>query len=401
MNKFWRLLVAALVVYFLVSLPFYSGDVKNHLVWAQSILKEGTYGFYFRDFPGFAYQNYPPVAMFGFVLSLKLYGAISFLINHNGNFGLVNFWNWENVRISFLKLSGYLPILFISLGIFLWTKKRYTPALLFLLSPAVVYLGVIWGQIDLLPLMFIFWAFYLLREKKLYWSMILAALSLLSKQTVLVFWIFYLIVLFKQFGWINALKTVGIGLLIFEFAYLPFFGLDFTTLIAPFVLYKLNFSLVDFTTSVNAINMWGLIDSFKGLSDQTIFLGLTLQLWGYLFFGTSFALILWKFLRSKFDQQRVVESLFLLSLTDFFFLTRMHERYLIPTVLFSILMVGTKRGWMNFIFFSVLCFLNLYRGLLIPDSVLVKLVNFLPLLQLLVVCYGLLIIYNFYHYLHD
>lgn len=210
MNKFGWLLIAILVTYLLLSLPFYSGDVKNHLAWTQSIVKEGVYGFYFRNFPGFAYQNYPPLAMFGFVISLKIYGVISYFINHLGNFNLINFWHWENVEISFLKLSGYLPVLFISLGIFLWSGKKYLPALLFLFNPAVIYLGVVWGQIDLLPLMFIFLAFYFLFNKKLYISFLMAALSLLSKQTVLILWIFYILVVLKEYGLINTLDRKSV-----------------------------------------------------------------------------------------------------------------------------------------------------------------------------------------------
>ena len=50
-------LASFLFVYIILSFPYFSGDVKNHIVWGTSILDEGTSGFYQREFHNFSFPN--------------------------------------------------------------------------------------------------------------------------------------------------------------------------------------------------------------------------------------------------------------------------------------------------------------------------------------------------------
>lgn len=169
-------------------------------------------------------------------------------------------------------------------------------------------------------------------------------------------------------------------------------------------LYISNFEYVAKATQVNAINLWGLLYDFQIVEDSRIFFGLSFQYWGYLLFAI-FALpvlfIIGKINLSKFKDSKnlwhlVLFSFFLLSTSYFLTLTRMHERYLIPAVIFAYLMfLFEKAHLVNLIFFSALTFLNLYRGLEMPDfGFLRTLVFSTPFLDMLVVSYGLLNIYN-------
>jgi hypothetical protein len=76
-------LLIAFMIYFLISLPIYSGDVKNHVAWGQSLLELGPYNFFDRTFPGYSFPTYPPLIMISFALSWGIYqlamGATYFL----------------------------------------------------------------------------------------------------------------------------------------------------------------------------------------------------------------------------------------------------------------------------------------------------------------------------------
>lgn len=395
-------LLAIFFGYVILSFPHYSGDIKNHLAWAQSLDSQGFMGFYERDFPGYAFPNYPPVAMTLFWLSWKLYQvkyALVWWLNTNVAFfpsQLVYFMQWENVVISFLKLPAILSALGVGVMIYkileqmkVNLKMRLLSVAVFFFNPATIYLTSIWGQIDLLPLFFFLWSLLLLFEKKLGWSYFLAAVALLSKQTILIFWAVYLAVLFKQYGFKETIRCVVLTVVMFYAAYLPFHSFSFTWL---FELYYKNFTLVAESTSENALNLWGFLYDFVRHDDRNKWMGISLQSWGFLMFAiTAIPTGLYFYFR-KITLEKVIEYLMLISFLDFFFLTRMHERYLIPGLVLLIIVAAVKRKRYFYLvlFFIVLHFLNLYRGLYQPDMpFFVQLGENIWFLKMLVVGYAL------------
>ncbi len=389
---------------FLVSLPIYSGDVKNHLVWGQSIIEKGSLGFYGREFYNYAFPNYPPLAMGLFALSYKLYRIFLSVIYFLNTFpifpsNLVYFFEWENVLISFLKLPAILSTVGLSYLIYLVVKKeninKYLASSILIINPSIIYLSAIWGQIDVLPTFFVVWSFYLLFKNRLIISVVLIALALLTKQTVLIFWGIYMLTIFKLKGLRWLIKGVATSLVIFYLAYLPFHSPSLTW---PLELYKLNFSLVAFSTSENAINLWGALYNFKRSDDTAKFLILSLQQWGYLLFGLSFLPLIYFFIKRKITLYLLILFSAITSLNYYFFLTRMHERYLAPAVIFlTILVFLKKKHSFALIYFSALYFLNLYRGLLLPDNnILITLSRNKYLLDFLVLGYAFFIVYYYY-----
>lgn len=426
MNKFnIFILFFSLLLYFAISIPYYSGDVKNHLVWAQSIIDLGPMGFYDREFHDYAFPNYPPVAMWSFVLSLEFYRLsqnLIWFINLNVPVFpsmLVNFFEWENVEIAFLKLPAMLPVIafplvFGSLLKKFSVSKKIITSLLFLLNPAVIYLSAVWGQFDLLPVFLFLLAISLYYKERIYFSVIVAALALLTKQTVLLFWLVYIGIILQKYGVLKAVKAVLLTLVIFYLAYLPFHSFSLTW---PFELYRLNFSMVAKETSVNTLNFWGFIFNFKSSSDSDLFFNLSYQSWGYILFGFfAFLLILnlfWNYLKIAYEKINIVLNgenqiqlnnekliLFFLNLTFvyFFFLTRMHERYLAPAIVFSVLLLPfSKKYWLSYFFISVLYFINLYKGLLQPDIPFFNMVtSSVASLDFLTVGFFLVIFYNLF-----
>lgn len=412
MLKLVLLFFLILFVYFVLSFPYYSGDVKNHVVWAKSILDFGPFGLYNRYFHDFAYPNYPPLAMFAFTLSLVIYKLVYLLIwflnitftIFPSNF-VITFESW-NMQAAFLKLPALvstigLTFMLYKLAIKLKKVKKWISliCIMFLVNPAIFYLSVIWGQVDILPTFFLSSAFYFLLEKKLFLSSLLIAFSLLSKQTSIIFWPIFLLFAAKIYDF----KTVFISFLVTFLAvylfYIPFLGFSITDLIS---LYISNFDYVAKVTQVNSINLWGFLFDFASVDDRKDFLGLTYNGIGFLFFSLSIipimiSLFVKKF-KNIFDSFYIFNyALFLISIFYFLFLTRMHERYLIPAVIFSyILIIFRKFHVLNLLFFSLLVFINLYRGLEIPNIYGLRTLIFsIPFLGILFMCYLLISIYNY------
>lgn len=395
-------------VYFVMAVPYYSGDVKNHLVWANSLLNEGPMGFYDREFHDFAFPNYPPVAMGLFALSLKLFELINQLVWYINTTipafpsNLVAFFKEDNVRITFLKLPAILSNFGIAYLIFLFikhfkekitfTKSLLVPAI-FLLNPASFYLSVIWGQIDMLPVLFLLISIYSVLKLNAYWSIFFLIMALLSKQTVIIFTPLILFLIFKTFGFKNLIKSLFFGIAVFYLAYLPFHQFS---LIWPIQLYYRNFTLVSYSVAENAINLWGFLFNFQRASDLDKFLFLTYQQWGYLMLAIFLVWPISFFVKTKITLKKIIEIFLLVSIIYFFAMTRMHERYLAPAIVLVSLMVGLdKRFIPQLIFLSLLNFLNLYKGLSQPD---LRVINFLvdsvTILKILVVCYFGILIYS-------
>ncbi len=413
-------LLIAFVIYFLISLPIYSGDVKNHVAWGQSLLEQGPYGFFDRTFPGYSFPTYPPLIMFSFAISWWLYqfklGAIYFLNSAVPIFPspLVHWMEWENVWISFLKLpgligaiafAGVLPWVLKKSGETLAIKNKYLIAFLLLINPAVIYVASVWGQTDLIQNLFLVLALGFTFNKKFWWAFIFAGIALMTKHTILLLWGGYMFYLLKEFGIKRTIQAVVVSLVIFYLSYLPFHS---PSLIWPLQFYYSNFTLVDFGVAENALNMWGAIIDF-GMAPSSIFAGISYDLWGYILFTIFVLPITILFYLKKTTKYQLFQYLFLISGFYFFFFTRMHERYMIPVVLFATILVCFKQNqimratnWLNLIFFTFLHFINVYRGLFQPTiPVIYDLTKSNQFLLWLVIGYGLLLLYNYTLFLKE
>lgn len=403
-------LIFFFIVFFISSVPYYSGDVKNHVVWGRSILNEGTRGFYGREFHDYSFPNYPPVSMLSFAASAWLYDFSKntiFSLNSYSIFPseLVHWIEYENVLISFLKIPAILPFVLSGWLIFLFgkffkmsRKKSLLYTLLFLLNPSLVYLAVLWGQNDFSQVLFILGAFYFLLKEKFVPAYILAALSILSKQTVLMVWGIFLISVFKLQGISKSVTALVTSVLLLWLAYLPF---NSTGIFWPFVFYRETLKTTGYLVSDNAINFWGLIFNFQPVDAAANVFLLPWEYWGFLTFGLLMLPLLYKYLKTKFSYKLFFYFLFMTSITYFFILTRMHERYLFFGVVFAHLLVMVdKKYWYNIAFFSILYFLNLYRGLFQPDfPVLPDLLRNEIFLSSLAAGYLVILAYNYYYFM--
>lgn len=398
------------VIFFLVSVPYYSGDVKNHIFWGRSILSEGSAGFYGRDMQGWSYPNYPPVSMLSFAASVWFYDfskSIIFDLNYYSVFpsGLIPWIEYENVYISFLKIPAILPFVLSGWFIFLFGKlfqknarQSFLFVLLFLLNPSLIYLSVLWGQNDFMQVLFILGAFYFLLQEKYALGYVFAGLSILSKQTVLMVWGIFLISVLKLYGVSRAVAALLISAILMWFFYLPF---NNSGLFWPFTYYNETLKSTGFLVADNAINFWGVYSNFMQLDARKNYFLFSYEHWGFLFFALLFIPLVIKYFKTKFSHELLFSFLFLSSITYFFILTRMHERYLFFGVVFAHLLVMVRgKYWYNLLFFTFLYFLNLYKGLFQPDfPILPDLLRNNTFLTLLAGGYLLILIYNYYYFM--
>lgn len=398
-------------IFFLLSVPEFSGDVKNHIAWGKSILAEGTKGFYEREFKDYSFPNYPPLSMLSFAGSAWLYGFTSELFHKLNTYPifpseLIPWIENENVEISFLKIPAILPFILTGWIIYFFgkifkknRKQSFLFALLFIFNPGLFYLSVVWGQNDFMQVFFILSAFYLLLKEQFLLSYIFAGFSILSKQTVLMLWGLFLITVYKNYGTTKSTSALVVSMSVFWLAYFPFNDSSF---IWPFAFYNETLSKsTGFLVSDNAVNFWGAYSGFEQLDASTKFYSLSYEWWGFLAFGLFILPMLFKYLKARFSMQLLIQFLFMCSITYFFILTRMHERYLFFGVVFAhLLFMLSRKYWFNLVFFSCFYFLNLYRGLYLPDLPLLPMItkNEIFLISLVVV-YFFLLAYNYYDFM--
>lgn len=365
----------------------FSFDVNNHLVWAKDLWSGGFFGFYERqstEVYATLYPNYPPLSLFMFYLiyplPLIIYQILWFLNITVPIFPskLIFFIQDRAFLAGFFKLPAVLADLFLAGLCFhivqkLSPKNKSLPPLaagLILFNPAFFDNSALWGQIDVIPLMFSVLSFYLiLYRPRLTLSMTLFTLGLLIKPTILVFLPIYLIVVFKKFPLRRSIKAIFVGNFIFYISFLPFWGQGYD-LFSPYIVYIkkiLETQSLPYVTN-GAFNFWVLISYFDGIVDTAQFLfGLSYRTWGYLFVGLIYLYIMLRLLK-KGGEAKIFYGLFFGALASFVFLTKMHERYsMLPLPFLLLAAVKNNRLLWWFVGFSLISYLNLYHSWPVPQ----------------------------------
>ena len=374
-KKFWLLLFSAFLIRILLAYFQYSGDVRNHIAWADSFLSQIA-GFYGRPVPGFTHPNYPPLTIYFFSISRVLYfwfaQASTFLNNAIGLFpsNLIFLLPTLDMQAAFMKI----PAIFADLGIgvliykILSKRKNSRPLLyatLFLFNPAVIYISTVWGQVESLPIFFILLSIYLAdsdTDKSYYLSHLSYLFAALSKQTALWLLPALMIYWFKHSDLKALLKGLLLQLTAFLLLYLPFTGFSLQSIPLYLTTLKGSSDLI----SDAAWNVWHFIYGGKRISDSAFLLGLSVRLWSILILSAVYFKVLLSYLSNK--KQTIFSVLLILSLSAFFFQTRVHERHLFPALIFILLVSFSKKSLQLVIYLliSVFHLYNLYWTLRLP-----------------------------------
>ena len=344
----------------------YSGDIGNHIAWADSFLSQGGANYFERVIPGFNIPNYPPLSIYLFVASRLFYNYFFNLclyldesISHFPSF-LIPLLETLNAQSAFMKLPAIVAGLAVGYLILKLTNSKFLSAL-YLFNPAVIYVSTVWGQIESLPIFFLLLSLYFYQSKKKssnLGSHLAFTLAILSKQTAL--WLFPIyLMLWLRLGPKKFIQGIVAQVALFILLYLPFIS----SLIEPFSLYFQTLSGSSNLVADAAWNLWSFIVPASS-PDSTLFGPFSIRTWSLLSLAVTYLFICYQFFKNKLD---LYSSLFLLSLAAFFLQTRVHERHLAPTLVFALLLpIKLKPKLVVYLLLSLYHMLNLYVSLNLP-----------------------------------
>jgi dolichyl-phosphate-mannose-protein mannosyltransferase len=190
----------------------------------------------------------------------------------------------------------------------------------YVFNPAILANSTLWGQVDTFTAFFSLLAVYLSR-KNIYFSAIALAIGTLIKPQAALAGLPILFVFLKlKKKPVDYLSYAILGLITFSVGFLPF-----TTLsnLPTFILERLTATTSQYPyTSINAFNFWGLWDFWQPDSTGS-------QLFGFLAIIVMFTIAAYKLWNQKHAEYPLLAVSLL---TGFLFMTRLHERHLLPAL---------------------------------------------------------------------
>lgn len=347
-------LAAALVVRLVLaaSVRGYSVDMNCFTAWADMAYTQGIPHMYAYAAQNGIFLDYPP----GYMFILYVIGLLRNVLSLSPDSSAC----WVLVKLP--------PTLFeLGAAVLIWRLLRkkgngaagLVAAATYAFHPAFLVTTSLWGQVDGVFVFFLLLAFVWLLEKRHIASTIAYAVALLVKPQALVFfpvYLWYIIDLFvkKEKGaLLLTLKCVGVGVLVFAAGVLPFSaGQDWNWI---FKLYTSTLASYEYAT-LNTFNLYALFGAnFVGL-DQTL-LGVPYTVWGMVLIAVAVltsALV--------YVKRGVLTAAAYLNIALCLFGTKMHERYLLPSLaLLLVAFVMEQRTALRPLFgvFSFTVFLNI------------------------------------------
>ncbi len=347
--KILLLALSALLIRLGLSLtPGFEIDMAVWFAWADRLVKLGFGRFY----DPLVWTHYTP----GYLYLLYLLGKIKELLNLS-----------PALTLQLFKLPNNLADIFSAWLIYKIVQKKnrgwaLITVLAYLFNPALIFNSSVWGQADSFLIFLLLLAFYfVLAERQSFWSALFISLAILVKPQAIFALPVLLLILIKEY----AFKKI----ILFAFAFLIFtFGLAW-----PFFPSKPAsglFGLIwqmgqDYPyITLNAFNFWQLLGNWQ--LDQILFVGLPLFGWGIFLFLLATLMILKNthFNNSNYLNGKIYWASGLILMAFFLFLTRVHERYLLPALPFFLLAAGLNASVTLFLGYGLLTllhFLNLYH----------------------------------------
>ncbi len=352
-SRLWPLLalIGAGLAFRLILAPLYKGyhfDYRMFWYWSDMALKD-FFGLYH---PGKVYIDYPPV----YIGVLYLAGLTAKLLNAASGSGLY---------ITLIKLPAILADAATGLILYRLGRNRIGErrsliiAGLYLFNPLIWFDSVIWSQIDSVFLLTVLAMLFLIASDRLEWAGVVLALSVLTKPQGLFFAPVLFFELLRRKDWRLFLRTAGAGLA------------TAAAIIAPFSLgnpnpwwfYDLLFKMTD-TWSFASVNGFNLHALFGGnwTQDTAGFLFLNYRIWGQIGLAGSVLFTAFFYLRNRTVPTPFWAALIINTLV-FNLAHRMHERYLYPVTVLSLiiyLLYQERRALYLFLATSATNFMNIF-----------------------------------------
>jgi dolichyl-phosphate-mannose-protein mannosyltransferase len=347
------------------ALPGFGIDLGTFQFWSMRLGDQGSWNFYSDDF----FSDWSP----GYLYVLWFFGGLDSVFDFNGD----QFWYvLKTPSIAVDLASAYL--LYRILG---EHKEaiRVGAAALYLLHPVVLLVGPVWGQVDSILAFFLLLTVYYLAQGRTSAAAVVYTIGFLVKpQAVAALPVFAFWGLRDEVRQVLAApeaadpltRPIAFGrdlaarvwpvvvasLVAAFFMILPFFPSN------PFGIFG---QLKDATevypyNSFYAYNFWGLTDWLK--PDDLTFWGLAYRWWGIVLFVAASLSIIWTF-RNANSPGLLALATALSVLAFYLFMTRMHERYLFPSILLLLTAAAALKArplWAMFAVLSLVQFFNVY-----------------------------------------
>ncbi len=333
----------------LATLPGFGVDLGTFQAWANQLAAAGPWNFYDTDF----FVDYAP----GYLYVLWLIGGLHKLFNFTPE-------QYEYV-LKLPAIAADVAAAFLLYKILDSQKLeiRLGAAALYLLFPAGLLIGAVWGQVDSLLAFLLLLSLYFIAKDRPVWGGVAFVVAFLVKPqgiAALPFLVFWIVRHYPPRVWagvVAASVIAGLALLVPFFTYKPWELYD-----------RLRFSADVYQySSVNAYNFWGMYDGLFR-PDNVHYLGITYQVWGIILFAGAVGAILVAMARGRGTGALALGTA--LSMFAFYiFVTRMHERYVFPAflpLLVACVLLHSRTAWSayvlwgTFIVLGVVHFLNLY-----------------------------------------
>ena len=344
------LLAGFLLRIYLSTLIAFEGDFGTWQSWGRALSNDGFSQFYNKN-----WCDYMPGYLYILWILNELHAAMP----------------WLSVYILF-KLPANLSDLGISILIFVAlkpiasTRIAMISSLAYFFNPAALSNSTFWGQVDSVHAFPILFSIILGIRKRFILSGLFAALAFMIKPQSIV--LFPIIGFIAIDPFLRSAQRWNIKNFIPPAQIIITIIVSCTIITLPFIWDKIDSFFYVFTgpvelikerfyaayeqykyASLNTFNFWGSFAMWQ--SDELLFSGLTYKTWGTLIFGAFFTIIftsLFKFnfhrkYRDKDYTYLIFQAVTLMLFALFLFVTRAHERYLLPSIVFFTLIIF--RSW--------------------------------------------------------
>jgi Gpi18-like mannosyltransferase len=347
------LLAAFTVRLFLFQFQGHIMDLNLFITWLQAAASHG-----FATFYNITNCDYPPLNVYLFWLfgnaanGLSLFGTsmITYVVKL-----IPTLFDLATVCLIFVFVRSRSNIMVSLLA-----------AAAYAFNPAIIFNSSVWGQFDSIYTFFLLLSFILVLSGRLKLSVSTFTLAVLTKPQAVALVPLMALLVYKKFGLRRMLASTMIIAAITLLVILPFqWGNPITSLIN---IYLLGFGKYPYT-SVNAYNFWALFGMWRPDSQGILFL--TPYLIGWLMFVilTFLALDLVDERLKPSGETLVFFTAFILLFGFFMLPTRIHERYIFPSLSFLALMSPyVKRMRVIYGVLTVTLLINLAYALMTLNS---------------------------------
>ncbi len=292
-------------------------------------------------------------------------------------------FHWIPVDILFKLPANFADfgisiLIFFALRGITTLKNAMIASVVYLFNPASLSNSTFWGQVDSFHALPILFSVLMGLRQRFILSGVFAALAFMIKpQSIVVFPVIGFLAIRPIIGtnkkfalkpFLPSILLVAAIILTSSILTIPFIWDDIDSLsymlTGPVDLVRERFETAYGqynSASLNAFNFWGAVAMWQ--SDEITFLWLSYRTWGTLIFFTLYALImglLFRFALVKREEDGSVfeyvifEAITLILFSLFLFVTRAHERHLLPAIVFFTIIA--YKSWILWYLYGVLSF---------------------------------------------